>query len=212
MKKNIALFGANTSIGQRILKEALARGHKVTAIVPDIHQITTMHDNLKVVEGNITDTTDVSAEVEDHDVVINAEGPDPYNANTFVETTHSLIEGVKKAGVQRLIAVGGAPELKAGSAFAETEHISHDWQAVADAHRNALALYQREKQLLWSYSHPTAFLEAGKKTGRHVRQHSVTSLGEIQGTDSLSLEDYATVLLDEAENNEHVQEPFEVTY
>lgn len=49
--KKIGLFGAASKVGERILKEALSRGHQVTAIVNDPKQITTSHPNLTVVHG-----------------------------------------------------------------------------------------------------------------------------------------------------------------
>ena len=36
----LALFGASGTIGQRILREALGRGHTVTAVVRDPSRIT----------------------------------------------------------------------------------------------------------------------------------------------------------------------------
>lgn len=49
----IALIGANGTVGQRILQEALNRGHEVAAIVRDHSSIGQTHKNLTVVTGDL---------------------------------------------------------------------------------------------------------------------------------------------------------------
>ena len=52
----IALFGSTGRIGQRILHEALARGHKVTAIVRDATRASGGTPNLEFKPGDISET------------------------------------------------------------------------------------------------------------------------------------------------------------
>lgn len=49
--KELVLIGASGFIGSAILKEALDRGHKVTALVRHPDKITTVHKNLVVTQG-----------------------------------------------------------------------------------------------------------------------------------------------------------------
>jgi uncharacterized protein len=204
--KKIALFGATTSVGQCILNEALARGHEVTAIVPDINEVTAEHDKLKVVEGFIIDPQDVKAEVEDHDVVINAECPSPDNTKGFYEGTQSFIKGVKEAGVKRVIVVGWAPDGLSDYNSNETTS-TKDWRAISEAYGNALALYQKEENIEWSYSHPVTYIETEIKGDTPPRV--IDSLNN--SNNNISFEDYAIALLDEVEKNKHLQELFAVT-
>jgi putative NADH-flavin reductase len=46
---NIALFGASGTIGQRILKEALSRGHQVTVVARNTSRI----DGIPAVKGDV---------------------------------------------------------------------------------------------------------------------------------------------------------------
>ncbi len=139
--KKIALFGATTPIGKSILTEALYRGHFVTVITPDVNAITTYHDNLKVVEGYMEDVADVSAEVEGHDIVINAESPDPDNVEFYIEKTISLIAGMMVTGVKRLIVVGPYKNI-------------NDSSSIKEVYNKSLLLYQNEKDLNWSFLYP----------------------------------------------------------
>ena len=49
----ILIIGAAGMIGQRILAEALSRGHEVTAIVRDPSRLNTEHERLHAVVGDI---------------------------------------------------------------------------------------------------------------------------------------------------------------
>src|SRR5262249_59850874 len=67
----IALFGATGTIGQRILEEAVRRGHSVTAVARDPSRIT----ELRAVAGNILEPQSVAAAVAGRGTGIRAFGP-----------------------------------------------------------------------------------------------------------------------------------------
>jgi putative NADH-flavin reductase len=71
----MALFGPTGMIGQRILKEALSRGHEVTAIVRDPATIAERSRKLHVKTGDILDPKGVASAVAGNDVVASAFGP-----------------------------------------------------------------------------------------------------------------------------------------
>ena len=84
---NISLFGGTGMIGQRVLREALSRGHKVTAIVRDPAKITEKNPNLTVIRGDIFKLESVLAAANGHDVLISAYSPpqgDPKQAISAV--------------------------------------------------------------------------------------------------------------------------------
>ena len=51
--KNIAIIGASGFVGSALLKEALNRGHRVTAIVRNPEKITFNHPNLTIKKGDV---------------------------------------------------------------------------------------------------------------------------------------------------------------
>lgn len=52
----IALVGASGFVGTAILKEALNRGHEVTAIVRNPEKITVKNDHLHIEKADVLDT------------------------------------------------------------------------------------------------------------------------------------------------------------
>lgn len=59
----IALVGATGMVGQRILQEALQRGHQVTAVVRDPSRISERRENMHVVTGDIFDAESIAEAV-----------------------------------------------------------------------------------------------------------------------------------------------------
>src|SRR5262249_35231732 len=111
----IALIGATGFVGSALLKEALDRGHEVTGIVRHPEKLQA-HPKLHAKKGDVQKADEVARLVAGHDVVICAfnpgwSNPDIYNLQ--VKGTHAIINGVKQAGMTRLLFVGGAGSLNA---------------------------------------------------------------------------------------------------
>src|SRR5262245_19960131 len=109
----IALYGATGQIGGQILQEAWRRGHSVTAIVRDPAWMVIFGAGLTIVQGDATDPESVAQLVKGHDVVIGSiSGRRDHDAGKIAEAARSLISGTAKAGVKRLLWVGGASSLE----------------------------------------------------------------------------------------------------
>lgn len=213
MEMKIALFGATGMIGQRILNEALGRGHEVTAIVRDRARLGVQHERLTVVTGDILNTEQVTDTVLGHEVVISAFGPKMGEEQTLLDATRSLIAGVKKAGVSRLIAVGGAGSLEVapGVQLVDTPEFPDFIKPIALAHREALEIYRQEKELHWTNVSPAAVIEPGERTGTYRTGTDELVVNE-QGESRISAEDYAVAILDEVENPRFSRMRFTVGY
>jgi hypothetical protein len=212
----IAIYGSNGTIGQRILQEALQRGHTLTAIVRDPSRISAPSVNVTVVAGDVLDPSRMAEAVKGHDVVISAIGPklpsgDP---QIVVKAAHSLLEGVAKAGVKRLIVVGGAGSLEVapGVQLVDTPQFPEAWKPVALAARDALKVFQTAQTTVdWTYLSPAALIEPSERTGRY-RTGTDRLLVDEKGESRISAEDYAVALLDEVENPRHKRQRFTVAY
>ncbi len=112
----IALFGAGGQIARRIAREALDRGHQVTAVVREPATFQKYDDRLEVVQGDATDPASVARAAKGSDAIVNAISPRPSPsgrpASSLVEAARAVIAGAKRAGVERLLAVGGASSLE----------------------------------------------------------------------------------------------------
>ena len=211
----IALFGASGTIGQRILKEVLSRGHHVTAIVRDPSRITESNPNLTVQPGNVLDAESVARGVAGHDAVISAFGPGgSQGASAVIDSVRSLIVGLGKAGVKRLEVVGGAGSLEVapGLRLVDSPEFPLAWKEIALKHAEALEVLRNEgDNLEWTYVSPAALIQPGERTGK-FRIGMDQLLSDGQGQSRISAEDYAIALVDELENRQHVRARFTVAY
>jgi putative NADH-flavin reductase len=211
----LALFGASGTIGQRIVREALRRGHTVTAIVRDPARLTEQHAHLTAVMGNILNPESVAAAVAGHEAVLSAYGPSGgEGAETIAEAAHSLVAGLKQAGVTRLVVVGGAGSLEVapGLTLADTPQFPAAWKPIAQAHAEALDIYRKEgTDLEWSYLSPAALIQPGERTGT-FRLGGDQLLTDAEGQSRISAEDYAIAFLDEVEDPRHIRQRFTMAY
>jgi putative NADH-flavin reductase len=208
----IALFGPTGMIGSRILKEALSRGYEVTAIMRDSSTTLERRPHLDVKTGDILDAGSVAEAVRGSDVVISAFGPGSGDPQLIVAAARSLIDGVKRSGVKRLIAVSGAGslEVKPGLQLVDTPNFPAMWKPLALAHRDAVEVY-RKADLDWTALSPAAIIEPGERTGK-FRISTDQLLTDAKGESRISVEDYAIALLDEAEHPKFIRKRFAVAH
>lgn len=210
----IAVIGAGGRIGSRIIKEAINRGHDVTAVVRHPENYTPIDEHLKVAKGDVFDSQDVETIAFDQDVVVSA-----YNythgapASTIAEVTVPLLNGLKQAHVKRLIVVGGAGSLEVspGLQLVDTANFPEAYKPAALAHREALKKYQQEKDLEWTYISPAAEIAPGERSGKY-RTGKDQLLTDANGHSFISMEDFAIAVVDEIEQPKHVRERFTVGY
>ncbi|MBM7645927.1 putative NADH-flavin reductase [Scopulibacillus daqui] len=209
----IALVGATGTIGQRILQEALRRGHQVTAVVRDPSRVTDQHDNLRVAAGDIFSEESMAQAAAGHDVVISAYGPAAGAEETLTEATRSLVNGVKQSGVRRLLAVGGAGSLEVapGVKLADTPEFPDFVKPIALAHEKALEIYRHEDDLDWTNLSPAATIESGTRTGKY-RTGTEQLVTDKNGESYISAEDFAVAMLDEVENPQFIRQRFTAAY
>ncbi|MEV0604020.1 NAD(P)H-binding protein [Streptomyces sp. NPDC050315] len=213
----IALFGANGTIGSRVLDEALARGHEVTAVVRDPAKITKTHPKLTVTTGDVLDPAAVAAAAEGQDVLISAVGggDGPGHLATIKPSAESLVAGLRKLGdgAPRLIAVGGAGSLRTpdGKQVWDAEGLPEFLLQIMHAHGDALEYLRTITDVRWTSLSPAALIEPGTRTGSY-RTASDDLVAAADGSSRISTEDYAAALLDEAEQPRHIGERFTVGY
>lgn len=218
--KKIVLIGASGFVGSAILNEALNRGIKVTAIAPHPEKITVNNPNLTIVEGDATDPEKLAAVAKGCDAIISAYNPGWANPNQYEETLKNyprIVEGAKKAGVARLLIVGGAGTLfvKPGVRLVDTGSLPEAWlpgvKSLGEFYLNDLI---NEKDIDWVFLSPAANLgnmTKGERTGKY-RVGKDDMLTDKDGNSFISVEDYAVAMVDELLNPKHHRERFTVAY
>jgi uncharacterized protein len=213
--KSIVLFGSTGMIGQRILAEALSRGHNITAMLRETSRTGEHRPNLSYRTGDIFNPGDIAAAAVDHDVVVSAYGPGTGDPNLIVKATHSLIEGLTRVEPIRLIAVSGSGslEVRPGVQLVDTPEFPAAWKPVALAHREAIDVYRKAgfAEFDWTAASPSAVIEPGTRTG-HYRTATDQLIVDAQGNSRISAEDFAVAIVDEIENPKFIEKRFTVGY
>lgn len=101
---NIAILGATGRVGERILKQALAEGHHVKALVRS--EKLEAHPNLEMITGDVRKKEDVEHVIAGAAAVFSAIGTD--KTTTLSEAAPLIVEAMEKQGVSRLVTIGTA--------------------------------------------------------------------------------------------------------
>ncbi len=209
----IALFGATGMIGSRIATEAARRGHLVTALARNPARVPADVANLQAAKADVLDAASVSAAVRGHDVVASAYAPPQDDLAALTKATHALIEGVRAAGLKRLVVVGGAGSLEVapGKQLVDSDGFPDAYKAIALAHREVFDLYRRVTDLDWTFFAPAALIAPGERTGT-FRTGANALLADAEGNSRISAEDYAIAFVDELEQGRFIREIATVAY
>jgi len=208
---HIALYGATGNSGSRILTELLSRGHKVTAIARDPAKLPAQ-PGLTVVRGDVSSAEAIAVKIKGTDAVVNAYAPPADDTDQLLPVTEYFIEAVKKAGVPRLLIVGGAGSLEVapGVTVIESGHLPAPWMPIAVSHAKALKLLEKS-DINWTYFSPAGFFVPGERTGK-FRLGTNQLIANEQGDSRISLEDYAIALVDELESPKNERARFTIGY
>ncbi len=94
----IALIGATGFVGAAVLKEAVSRGHTVTALVRNTDKVEKL-DNVTAVKTDVFDTDALAKQLAGHDIVISAFNPGWTDANireNHIKGSRSINEAAKR--------------------------------------------------------------------------------------------------------------------
>jgi putative NADH-flavin reductase len=105
----IIVFGASGGTGLKIVEQALAAEHTVTAFVRTAAKMQIEHPNLKIFPGDAMDAVAVEKAIAGQEAVISALGPRRPPVPGMMETAaRNIVAAMKKHGVQRLVSTTGA--------------------------------------------------------------------------------------------------------
>jgi len=211
----VALIGATGFVGSKILEELLRSGHSVTALVRDPAKLP-VRKGLTPRKGDVLKSHDIEALASTQDALVSAYNPGWTNPNIYKEYMagmESILAGLKKSGVKRILAVGGAGSLEAspGVQIVDSPGFPPQYKQGALAARDTLSRMRQEHALEWTVISPPPALGPGSRTGKY-RLGKDQPVTDDQGQSGISVEDLAVAIVDEVETPRHVRARFTVGY
>lgn len=206
----IAVVCANGKAGKLIVKEAVDRGHDVTAVVRGENQTVAQHTLVK----DLFDLT--SEDLAGFDAVVDAFGA--WTPETLSEHSTSLTHlcDILSGTETRLLVVGGA-----GSLYVNPEHTAvvadgpefpEPFKPLAAAQGKALEELRARDDVRWTFISPAADFQAdGERTGAYILAGEELRLNDA-GESVISYADYAIAMVDEAEraSDAHIRQRISV--
>jgi uncharacterized protein len=189
----VVVIGPTGMIGSRIAAELERRGHETVGAS-------------RTSGTDVTEPEAVATAASGADAVVcavSARG----TSYTLSDVARSLIDGVRRAGVQRVVIVGGAASLEVapGLRLLDTPDFPADWKPEASQAAEALEVYRGVADLDWTFVSPAAYIHPGERTGRYRLDGDRLLLDE-NGNSEISAEDYAIAVADLLEQGGHVRE------
>ncbi|MCE7039339.1 NAD(P)-dependent oxidoreductase [Dyadobacter sp. CY312] len=215
----IALIGATGFVGALVLTELTKRGHQVTAIARDITKIDTSNEHVNAVKADVSKEEELIDVLKGHDAVVSAynagwTNPDLYNQ--FLTVSQTIQSGVTKAGVKRLLVIGGAGSLEVapGLQLVDTPKFPEAYKAGAGAARDYLNILKKDTHLDWTFLSPAIEMHPGTshfKKGTY-RTGLDNPVFDDKGKSVIAAEDLAVAIVDELESPKFVKQRFTVGY
>jgi uncharacterized protein len=210
----LAIIGASGWLGGEIAREALTRGHHVTAIGRD-------HDRLAAITGatavlaDVRDPDALAEAINGHDVVLTSISDRSTDDRSIIpDTTRLLLRIAPTLGVSRLAFVGGGGtlELDDGRRFLDLPNFPDQYRAEALAQAASLQLLRDHADPIdWTYlSPPPEHLEPGPTRNGYRAQAGDRPVRNVAGQSRASSGDLAAVMLDELEQPQFSKQRFTI--
>lgn len=217
----IAVIGASGMVGARVVSEALARGHALTATTRDPAGLASLAGRAEVRQADVFDPASVARAASGSEVAVAAIRPDLAAAGAadespsaiYTSAIRGLVDGLSAASVKRVILVGGAGSLKVppGVRLVDSPDFPERFRPNALAQLDGLTELQTAAAagLAWCCICPPFSLAPGERTGRY-RTGADYLLTDERGDSAISVEDFAVAIVDELEQPAHIGELFTV--
>lgn len=192
---NIVVLGATGMVGSRAVAEAQDRGHHVTGYSRNGENILDFSDTAKTVDVIDDPDTDLT-------IIAVVSG----RTGSYEDDVANHKALIQAAPTGRILVVGGAGALQAdeNTLIVDTPDFPDAYKAESSAFRDIHQLYRNAQNLNWSMLAPAPVIEPGERTGEY------TVGTDYPAGESISAEDFAVALIDEAETPQHAGTRFTV--
>jgi uncharacterized protein YbjT (DUF2867 family) len=185
----LSVLGAAGATGIPLVEQALAAGHRVTALVRSGQKLTVTNLNLHVVEGDATDHAAVSEAMNGCDAVISvlgARGP------VMTEATRAIVDAAKQKGYERVVMLSSFVAARDRLTLV-TKVVTGIAMSSQIKDKTAGEEILRASGLDWTIVYPTKLTNGPKTEARVVRENE-----KVGASQKISREAVASFLLQAA--------------
>jgi putative NADH-flavin reductase len=208
---NILLVGASGMIGSRILNEAAARGHHVTAAARHPEKIA-KGANITPVKLDATDSAALTALAKNADVIVMATSP--RSTGKPLEEAKALGDAgiaAAKATNKRLFIVGGAASLNTPDGKPVMDTLPPAYRTGEPLGMRNVLDTLRKSDITWTFFSPAIQIRPGTKTGKY-RLGTSTVIADAKGDSRISAEDFADATVNELESPKYLKSQMTIGY
>ena len=200
----LIIFGATGMVGKQLVQQALFGKNHVKAFGRNVHTTDYLEtENLELVQGALFDESEVYKAIKDCDAVLSAIGGSMDGTDkTRTLGMKNIIKQMQKAGVKRIIAIGGLGVLNAdeNSLLVDKDDYPAEYKAVGFEHKKAYELLN-ESGLDWTFVCPPNIINEGP-TGSYVTK---ADYPPDENKYKINAGDLAMMMLNELAKNEYVK-------
>lgn len=193
----LAVLGATGGTGRNVVDQAVAAGHKVTAVVRDPARLDLAAPELEIVSADVLDPDALEPPLTGSEAVISCLGARSKVDAGFAASSHrSVIRAMHGAGVSRILAISAAPVAPPGDpgegpvTRVVLKPMMRAFLGPVYADLEGMEEYIRESGLDWTILRPPR-LTGKPRTGRY----RTATNQQVRGGSSISRADLADAML-----------------
>lgn len=211
--KKIIVFGASGGTGKEIVKQALEKGHAVTAIVRNPVSFNLQHPHLKIIKGDVLKLATFEKELQGKEAVISCLGTGRSTKPTTIysEGIKNIISAMNKAEVERLTCISaGALDANKEMGFFISTITKIILQRILKNVYNDMRLMEKQVEssnFNWTIVRP-AMLKNKPLTGKY----RIAINSHIRRPFSIARADLAQYILNNIENSQTYKAKVEIAY
>jgi putative NADH-flavin reductase len=103
----LVVLGATGGTGLELVKQALGRGHLVTAFVRSPERLKEFRDRIKIIQGDLLNSASLQEVIQGHDAILSGFGPraprSKANSNLLERFALALTTAMQAGGVRRVV-------------------------------------------------------------------------------------------------------------
>jgi putative NADH-flavin reductase len=200
----LIIFGATGMVGKQLVQQALFGKNHVKAFGRNVYTTDYLEtENLELVQGALFDESEVYNAIKGCDAVLSAIGGSMDGTDkTRTLGMKNIIKQMQKAGVKRIIGIGGLGVLNAdeNSLLLDSDDYPAEYKPVGLEHKKAYELLN-ESGLDWTFVCPPNIMNEGP-TGHYTTK---ADYPPEQNNYKINAGDLAMFMLNELVKNEYVK-------